>query len=77
MSVSLSIKNVPEPLVVELRARAQRHHRSLQGELIAILEAAVEPPRLTLAEVHRRVQALGLQTASESVQMVREDRDAR
>ena len=43
MSINLSIKNVPESLANALRARAQSHHRSLQGELMSILEAAVGP----------------------------------
>lgn len=38
---NLSIKSVPEPLAESLRQRAARNHRSLQGELMAILEAAV------------------------------------
>lgn len=38
---SLSVKDVPEPLAEKLRQRAARNHRSLQGELMAILEAAV------------------------------------
>lgn len=40
---SLSIKNVPESLLTKLRERAARHHRSIQGELMALLAAAVEP----------------------------------
>ena len=40
MSVNLSVKNVPEALAAKLRNRAERNHRSLQGELMAILEAA-------------------------------------
>ncbi|MDP1647643.1 MAG: Arc family DNA-binding protein [Rubrivivax sp.] len=43
MSVSLSIKDVPEALAERLRLRAARNHRSLQRELMAIVEAAVEP----------------------------------
>ncbi|HJR71335.1 MAG TPA: Arc family DNA-binding protein [Gammaproteobacteria bacterium] len=39
---NLSIKNVPEGLLSQLRERASRHHRSLQGELMALLSAAVE-----------------------------------
>lgn len=38
MPVSLSIKNVPDELAERLRARAKRNHRSLQGELLALLE---------------------------------------
>jgi plasmid stability protein len=41
MPVSLSIKNAPDEMVKRLKERAQRHHRSLQGELMAILEEAV------------------------------------
>lgn len=40
MSVSLSIKNVPEALAEALRQRAEANHRSLQRELMAIVEAA-------------------------------------
>jgi plasmid stability protein len=39
---NLSIKNVPDGLLTRLRERASRHHRSLQGELMALLSAAVE-----------------------------------
>jgi hypothetical protein len=43
MGVSLSIKDVPEALAERLRLRAARNHRSLQRELMAIVEAAVDP----------------------------------
>ena len=39
MGVSLSIKDVPEALAERLRQRAARNHRSLQRELMAIVEA--------------------------------------
>lgn len=45
MSVNLSIKDVPDDIAQRLRERAARNHRSLQGELMAIVEqAASEPP---------------------------------
>jgi antitoxin FitA len=40
MAVNLSIKAVPEALAERLRQRAERNHRSLQGELLAIVEKA-------------------------------------
>ena len=43
MTVSLSIKAVPDELVERLRRRAEGNHRSLQRELMAIVEAAVQP----------------------------------
>lgn len=41
MSINLSIKGVPDAWAQRLRERAARHHRSLQGELMALLGAAV------------------------------------
>jgi antitoxin FitA len=40
---NLSIKDVPEELAEALRQRAARNHRSLQGELMAIITAATQP----------------------------------
>ena len=40
MNVNLSIKGVPEDTAERLRLRAERNHRSLQGELMAIIEQA-------------------------------------
>ena len=40
MSLNLSIKDVPEAIAERLRQRAARNHRSLQGELMAIIERA-------------------------------------
>lgn len=42
---NLSIKDVPEEVAGALRQRAARNHRSLQGELMAIITAAVAPSR--------------------------------
>lgn len=44
MPVNLSIKNVPDALAARLRARAAANHRSLQRELIAIIERAGSTP---------------------------------
>jgi plasmid stability protein len=68
MSLNLSIKNVPDDLAEQLRVRAARNHRSLQGELMAILEAAVAagvpgtPARsvLGVAEPQPAVKASGV-----------------
>jgi plasmid stability protein len=39
---NLSIKEVPEAWAQALRERASRSHRSLQGELMAIIERALQ-----------------------------------
>ena len=78
MPVNLSIKNAPDDLVALLKLRAKRHHRSLQGEALAILEEAVRGPRqLTIDELLAEVRKLDLSTPSESAQIIREMRDRR
>lgn len=46
---NLSIKDVPEPWAEALRQRAVRNHRSLQGEMMAIIELAVQENLLAIA----------------------------
>ncbi len=48
---NLSIKNVPESVLTKLRQRAKRNQRSLQGELLVIVNEAAKgrggpPPNL-------------------------------
>jgi plasmid stability protein len=48
--VAFNIRNVPEPVATALRERAGKHGRSLQQELLSILEsAAAEPLPVTAA----------------------------
>jgi len=76
--MNLSIKNVPEDVVRRLRQRATRRHRSLQGELLAIIEEAVQSEReLSPAELLAEVRRLGLRTPSDSATIIRADRDRR
>ena len=75
--MNLFIKNVPEELAARLWDRAKLHHRSLQGELLSILEDTLSSTPLTVHEAYRRVHELDFKTGAEAVTMVREDRDAR
>jgi antitoxin FitA len=77
MAVSLSIKNVSEDLAQAVRERAARHHRSLQGELLHILETAVRPQPFQAGALWRQIHALGLTTPDDATRFVREDRDRR
>jgi plasmid stability protein len=76
MPRTLSIKNVSDHLYERLRKRAAKHHRSLQGELMAILEAGlIEDETLSPAALLSKVRESGLQTPGESAEWVRQDRD--
>jgi plasmid stability protein len=76
--MNLSIKNVPDEIVQRLRQQAARQRRSLQGELLAIIEEAVRSEEdLSPVELLAAVRALGLRTAGDSAKIVRADRDRR
>lgn len=79
MGINLSIKDVPEEQVEVLRERAKRNHRSLQGELRAMIEQAVQPTRrsITIDELIENGKRLGLSTPDEATKWIREDRDSR
>ncbi len=75
-TLTLSVKNVPTDLAQRLKARAARNHRSLQGELMAILEQAGQVT--TLSELVSLAHRLGVNGVSgDSAAIIRADRDAR
>lgn len=75
-TVTLSIKNVPDKLVKRLRQKAALHKRSLQSELMALLEDATSPARLTVDELERALRRYR-PIPGDSTKMIREERDAR
>jgi plasmid stability protein len=81
MGVNLSIKNVPEDVVERVRALAKRNHRSLQGELMSMLEDLVREDdaarRLSAREIFEMNRRDGWTTAGDSTQIVRDMRDDR
>lgn len=78
MPVNLSIKNAPDDLVELLKARAERNHRSMQGEVLAILQEAVQNGQpLTPGDVLAKARQLGLKTRPTAASIVRSDRDRR
>ena len=71
--MNLTINNLPAPLLERVTRRAASHHRSLEAEVLAILEAAVggDSPAAVFAEI----RATGLRSPGDSVEIVRDDRD--
>ncbi|PYQ59269.1 MAG: hypothetical protein DMF53_19075 [Acidobacteria bacterium] len=77
MAVTLRVENVPEEVAARLEERARKSRRSLQGELLRILEKAVaEEEQLTPGQVLEKVRSLKLKTPAESAAFIRQDRDA-
>jgi plasmid stability protein len=89
---NLSIKNVPEQVVSSLRERAAANHRSLQGELLALVSQAAtvdaeatrpQPARNgyksieQIAAEHRSRVKRPITKGPRAVDLIRADRDAR
>jgi plasmid stability protein len=73
---TVSVKNVPEEVVRRLKAQAQENHRSLQGEVLSILEAATRrAPGMTAAAALAEARRHGLRGEPRSVDIIRADRD--
>jgi plasmid stability protein len=71
MPVNLSIKGVPDAIAARLRARAARNHRSLQRELMVIVEvaaAAPVPPRIAAPAAGRSAAGKGEEAGSVAAQ---------
>lgn len=78
MASNLSVKNAPGEIARGLRRAAERNRRSLQSELLAIIEAAAREERAAgPGEVLAEVRRLGLQTPCESADLIRSGRDGR
>jgi plasmid stability protein len=77
MPVNLSIKDVPDHVAEALRERARENHRSLQGELMAMIETHVRERPFKALALWEDVRKLGIQSPNESTQWIREDRDSR
>ncbi len=83
MPVDFSIKHVPDDLARRLRRRAERNHRSLQGELLAILHESVAAESASLvvresaAPTYRATARTRIAPASESALIIRQAREGR
>ena len=72
---ALLIKNMPPPLHDKLRQRAAAHHRSMNREVIAILEIELEKPVTT--ELPPPVKPLKPISGEWTVQIIRDARDGK
>ena len=76
MGKSYSIKNVSEDMAEDLRALAARNHRSVQGELMAMLEERLRGGRrLNALEAAQEAGRLGIRSRGHSADIIREIRD--
>lgn len=77
---TLHVRNVPETLYERLQERARAENRSLSAEVIHMLETALAEPAPAIAEILARIERRLMSytpsdSAPDSVQLLREDRD--
>jgi plasmid stability protein len=53
---NLTLKNIPTALHLRLKARAEANRRSLNREILALLEAQLEAPAVDVAAEHKALQ---------------------
>ncbi len=72
----VTIRNLDDDLIERVKVRARLHHRSLEGELRAIVAQAVAPAsRELLARVEQICKGLSGRWQGDSTALIREDRD--
>ncbi len=58
MPMTVTLKNIPDDIYAQLRQSADRHHRSLNSEVIACLERVLMPVVVEPAERLARIRRL-------------------
>ena len=74
MPTTLTLKNVPDAVYAQLKLSAQAHRRSLNGQAIVCLEAALLPT--TVAPEERLARARQLRSALKPIRFKAVDIDA-
>jgi antitoxin FitA len=74
MPTTLTLKNIPDKVYAQLKLSAEVHRRSLNGEAIVCLEAALLPTMMTTRE--RLTRARELREALQTTKFKARDIDA-
>jgi antitoxin FitA len=70
------VRNLPDEVVIRLKARAIEHKRSLEQELREILSEAARPSREEILADFDRIRAMTPKVPqTDSAELIREERD--
>jgi len=79
--VTVTIKNIPEQIYERIKTQAKSNHRSINGEILSILEQATSLPAIDVkatlerARKVRELTASYVVTADEIEKMINEGRE--
>ena len=65
--VTITIKNIPERIYERIKAQAKVNHRSINGEILSILEQAVSLPPIDVQATLERARKVRELTASYTI----------
>ena len=55
---AITVRDIPDSIYRALKTAAEQNHRSLNGEIVARLQASVVGPRMTPEEIRERAREL-------------------
>ena len=61
-AMNYTLKNIPDAIYEKIKVRAQRHRRSINSEIIAILGEVVTPQRVSVEEFLARADEIRART---------------
>jgi len=61
-AMNFTLKNIPDDIYGKIKVRAERNHRSINGEIIAILGETVMARRKSAAEILAKARELRSRT---------------
>lgn len=61
--VTITIKNIPEEIYERVKNQARINHRSINGEILSILEQAISIPPINVEETLKRAKKIRELTA--------------
>ncbi len=61
--VTVTIKNIPEEIYERIKTQAKVNHRSINGEILSILEQAISIPPIDVQETLKRARKVRELTA--------------
>jgi len=62
--VTVTIKNIPEEVYERIKTQAKANHRSINGEILSILEQAISIPPIDVLETLKRARKVRELTAN-------------
>jgi len=65
--VTLTIKNVPREIYERIKSQAKGNHRSINGEVLSILEQAISLPPIDVQETLKRTRKIRELTANYTI----------